>query len=405
MGKAYIICVDDEMIILHSLREQLELEFGDDYNIEIAESGNEALDLFKELLEDGKEIPLIISDYMMPDIKGDELLEQVMGISPRTISILLTGHATLKGIKKALNNAGIYRYLPKPWNKECLYSAVNEALIIYDEKQKKLDSNKKLGEINLCLQKEVQENDEKIKKNKKILESIDRLSAINQMTEELSHEVSCSLEDIKTGIETIQMQQDKVSKGDPQSIVAYMENVHSFYKTASDVIDNLVVTFGNNMIKYLTIPNGSDDFAKFLFKVSSMRSMLPSSMDALFNGRAASEKAPRVNVDKIAAWEDEEILLFNLDEVLFFSKESNSTVVVTKKGKYKVKEGLEQWENKLNNTSFFRCHRSYLVNLNYISKIMPWIGQNSHISKIDGFPYEIPISRNKIREMKKTLGI
>ncbi len=36
---------------------------------------------------------------------------------------------------------------------------------------------------------------------------------------------------------------------------------------------------------------------------------------------------------------------------------------------------------------------------------MPWIGQNSHVSVIDGFPYEIPISRNKIKDMKDTLGI
>ncbi|WP_407636639.1 LytTR family DNA-binding domain-containing protein [Acetivibrio cellulolyticus] len=89
----------------------------------------------------------------------------------------------------------------------------------------------------------------------------------------------------------------------------------------------------------------------------------------------------------------------------FAPGDTDAPTTPTKKGKYKVRDGLDALEGRLAPKSFFRCHRSYLVNLNYISKIMPWIGQNSHVSVIDGFPYEIPISRNKIKDMKDTLGI
>jgi CheY-like chemotaxis protein len=68
-----IVCVDDELIVLDSLKEQLKRRFGDNYYIEVAESGEEALLVIEELQKEGIEIPLIISDQIMPRIQGDEL--------------------------------------------------------------------------------------------------------------------------------------------------------------------------------------------------------------------------------------------------------------------------------------------------------------------------------------------
>lgn len=82
MSKPTIICVDDEKIVLTSLKSELKEAFGDNYAIETAEGGEDALEIVVELMADKNEIPLVISDYIMPGIKGDELLKRIHKVSP-----------------------------------------------------------------------------------------------------------------------------------------------------------------------------------------------------------------------------------------------------------------------------------------------------------------------------------
>ncbi len=134
--KKTIICVDDEQTILDSLKVELKYVFGNEYLIETAECGEDALELFKELLEEDYEIPLVISDYMMPNLKGDELLKSIHMISPQTRKVMLTGQADLMAVVNAINDAKLYRYISKPWNAEDLALTVSEALKSYfNEKQ------------------------------------------------------------------------------------------------------------------------------------------------------------------------------------------------------------------------------------------------------------------------------
>ena len=69
-----ILCIDDETIILDSLREQLEKNFGEDFIYETAESAEEAFEIIDELEEDGIEIAIIVCDWLMPGMKGDKFL-------------------------------------------------------------------------------------------------------------------------------------------------------------------------------------------------------------------------------------------------------------------------------------------------------------------------------------------
>ncbi|MEW6497045.1 MAG: adenylate/guanylate cyclase domain-containing protein [Cyanobacteriota bacterium] len=145
MTKQVIICVDDETTILRSIKAELKEAIGNDYLIEIAETGEEALELLQELLEDGYEIPLIISDYIMPGMKGDELLRHVHLLSPTTLNILLTGQATIEAVGNAVNYAKLYRYIAKPWQAEDFKLTVTKALHSYFQ-------DKKLAEQNIQLQ-------------------------------------------------------------------------------------------------------------------------------------------------------------------------------------------------------------------------------------------------------------
>lgn len=123
-----ILCVDDERIILNGLRDQLQRHFGDSVSIEIAESGDEGLEVFNELHSNGESVPVVISDQLMPGMKGEVFLETIHGINDRTLSILLTGQATAAAVGAAVNRASLYRFVGKPWIEEDLIMTVREAL-------------------------------------------------------------------------------------------------------------------------------------------------------------------------------------------------------------------------------------------------------------------------------------
>ncbi len=148
MKKQVIICVDDEISILRTLKAEIRATFSSDYQIELAESGEEALDLLEELLEDGHEIPLIISDYQMPVMKGDEFLRRVHLSSPKTLKIMLTGEATIESVANAIKYAKLYRYIAKPWETEDFKLTIIEAINSYIQDQKIEEKNAKLRELN-----------------------------------------------------------------------------------------------------------------------------------------------------------------------------------------------------------------------------------------------------------------
>ena len=144
MSRTVIICVDDEPTILDSLKIELKTAFGNKYLIETAESGEEAIELVDELLEDNYELPLIISDYIMPNIKGDELLKRIHTVSPATLKILLTGQADINAVGNAIQYANLYRYIAKPWDNEDLILTISEAVKSYFREQQIVFKNEEL---------------------------------------------------------------------------------------------------------------------------------------------------------------------------------------------------------------------------------------------------------------------
>ncbi len=148
MKQQVIVCVDDDNTVLKSLKAELQEAVGNAYLIEIAESGEEALELIEELLSDGYEVPLIISDHIMPEMKGDELLKQVHRISPKTIKIMLTGQADIEAVGNAIKNANLYRYIAKPWQQEDLSLTVKEAVNSYLQNKLLASQNAQLQQMN-----------------------------------------------------------------------------------------------------------------------------------------------------------------------------------------------------------------------------------------------------------------
>jgi len=107
----------------------------------------------------------------------------------------------------------------------------------------------------------------------------------------------------------------------------------------------------------------------------------------------------------IAAEEDcGRILLLNPADVLMFTPRGHGAVVYTSNKKYSTKQSMNYWENRLAAFNFFRCHKSYLVNFNHIEKIIPMFN-NTYVLKMTNFSTEIPVSRNKAKELNRMLGL
>lgn len=126
--KPTILCVDDESTVLVSLKEQLKRVFIEEYRIEVAESAEDALEILAELATEESEIPLVISDQIMPGMKGDEFLVQIHKTHPATLKILLTGQANAEAVGNIVNHGALYRYISKPWEAHDLQLTVQEAL-------------------------------------------------------------------------------------------------------------------------------------------------------------------------------------------------------------------------------------------------------------------------------------
>ena len=128
MSESAILCVDDEVVILDSLKEQLKRQFGDRFIYEVAENANEAWDVIEELQEEDVQIIAIVSDWLMPGIKGDEFLIQIYERFPNLITVMLTGQADQTAIDRAKEEANLHACLHKPWTEQELTQVITSAL-------------------------------------------------------------------------------------------------------------------------------------------------------------------------------------------------------------------------------------------------------------------------------------
>ena len=132
MKKYVALCVDDEQAILNQLAAQLEAHFQYFCEFEYAESAEEALDLYHELVEQDYRVWLIICDQVMPGMSGDEFLAKIHEIDRTTIKVLLTGQAGLDSTIKAINHAGLHYYIEKPWSKHDLIMILDRLRTQYE---------------------------------------------------------------------------------------------------------------------------------------------------------------------------------------------------------------------------------------------------------------------------------
>jgi response regulator RpfG family c-di-GMP phosphodiesterase len=116
-----LLIVDDEEMVLTSLRSFLMLET--EYEVLTFSSSTEALEAAKS-----QTIDLVVSDYLMPEMTGIELLLGIKKLQPYATRILLTGYADKENAIKAINEVGLYQYVEKPWDNNDLKLVIENGL-------------------------------------------------------------------------------------------------------------------------------------------------------------------------------------------------------------------------------------------------------------------------------------
>ncbi len=119
-NKPTILLVDDEPNVLNALNRLLR---GRGYQVFTAENGLQALQLMA-----CQEIDVIISDQLMSDIKGSDLLVRAAQLYPECVRIMLTGYTSLHAIIESINNCDVFKFLTKPWDDQHLVKCVKQAL-------------------------------------------------------------------------------------------------------------------------------------------------------------------------------------------------------------------------------------------------------------------------------------
>ncbi len=135
MLKPTILCVDDEKFILETLKKQIRYIFGDKYRYEVAESAEEGWEVIEELSGQRPIHCLIFSDYLMPDVRGDEFLIRVYKKYPEIVSVMLTGQVDPQTLEQLREKLPLHRCIHKPWSLQDIIEAVESGMgIIYNEK-------------------------------------------------------------------------------------------------------------------------------------------------------------------------------------------------------------------------------------------------------------------------------
>ena len=107
---------------------------------------------------------------------------------------------------------------------------------------------------------------------------------------------------------------------------------------------------------------------------------------------------------KLPLWKDECIFLVDPQDILYCTVLNKEVLVLTKDANFTTQYTLNQLGNKFINHNFFRSHKSYLVNLDKIYKIIPWFN-STFVLKIEDWKEEVPVSRHYVKDFKKIIDM
>jgi thioredoxin reductase (NADPH) len=130
MARPILLAVDDDVSVLEAVVQDLRRQYGSEYRVMRAASGQAALDTLTQVKARQEPVALLLSDQRMPGMTGVEFLERAREQYPDARRVLLTAYADTEAAIRAINTARIHYYLNKPWDppEEKLYPVLTDLL-------------------------------------------------------------------------------------------------------------------------------------------------------------------------------------------------------------------------------------------------------------------------------------
>ncbi|HEV8335549.1 MAG TPA: HD domain-containing phosphohydrolase [Candidatus Polarisedimenticolia bacterium] len=151
MSQGTIVLVDDNSDSLESLHGAVGEALGREQEILVAHSSEEGLGLLYRIRSDGKYLEMVITKQGLPGIPGTRFLEIVHSQFPGVIKILVSDRPSLEEAVYAFNNAGLDRYIARPWEPEDLKftvtSLIRQAAMRRTNERLLVDLQKKNAEL------------------------------------------------------------------------------------------------------------------------------------------------------------------------------------------------------------------------------------------------------------------
>src|ERR1700685_2928282 len=111
MARPILLAVDDDVSVLEAVVQDLRRQYGAEYRVMRAASGQAALDTLAQLKVRQEPVALLLSDQRMPGMTGVDFLERAREVYPEARRVLLTAYADTEAAIRAINSGRIYSYL------------------------------------------------------------------------------------------------------------------------------------------------------------------------------------------------------------------------------------------------------------------------------------------------------
>lgn len=158
--------------------------------------------------------------------------------------------------------------------------------------------------------------------------------------------------------------------------------------------DHAVEAFELEAFDYILKPYHEQRIVTMLQRLEASRQPAASQV----NNPGAPRTSHTINLMK-----DERIIVTDIDNIYYAAAQEKVTMVYTRREEFTMPMAISELCTRLPEAFFFRCHRSYVVNLGKISEIVPWFN-NTYLLRLNDMEFEVPVSRSKVKEFRQLMG-
>lgn len=170
-----------------------------------------------------------------------------------------------------------------------------------------------------------------------------------------------------------------------------------FYYIAKPWRNDEVISVIHDALESIRSRNSRNDLYRYINESQNYMAQMYTKLDSM-------DKIDGYKNLRVSVLEDENVILINREDILFLTANEGYVFIYANGREYRSHEPLNIWGKKLGSSRFFRCHRSYIINLEKIEKISPWFNGTYNI-KLMNYKDNIPVSRENMKVLRELLSL